>query len=98
MSADYRERCLYKNLEIDPQRSFSNVLEVHSDHIVESRAASAVNLPQAGDSRLSFKNPASMPELVALKLVGNRRPRPNQRHFSSENVDKLRQLVQAARS
>src|SRR6187397_1922624 len=98
MSADYGEWRFYQNFEINPERLLSNVLKVHSDHVVEGGATAAMNLPQTGNSRLGFENPATMPKLIALELVRDRRSRANEGHLSSQDIDELRQFVQTARS
>src|SRR5262245_32440221 len=66
---NYSKRRLQKNLEVVPKGPSSNVVKVHSDHLVEGRATAAVYLPNSGHSWLSFRNPPAMPELVVFELI-----------------------------
>src|SRR5215831_1153837 len=94
-AADHNQQRFEKNFEIVQKRSIADVLQIHPDHFIKSRAAAALDLPNPGDSRFDVaEDPAAMPELVRLKFVAEGRARSNQRHFPRENVDELRQLVE----
>ena len=47
------------------------------------------------NARLGFEHPAPMPDVVGLYFIGDGRTRSNQGHLTFENIDKLRQFVQA---
>src|SRR5206468_4075621 len=75
-----------KDLDIGPDRIAAGVAKVESHHFVERRTAAAAHLPQPGQSRLGFKDPASMPGLVLLNFVLERRPGPDERHVAAQHV------------
>src|SRR5215510_8497895 len=93
-AADHNQQRFEKNFEIVQKRSIADVLQIHPDHFIKSRAAAPLDLPNPGDSRFDAEDPAAMPELVTLKFVAEGRARSNQGHFPRENVDELRQLVE----
>src|SRR5690348_1043695 len=37
-----------------------------------------------------------MPSLIRREFIGERRPRPDQRHVTADHIEKLRQLVETA--
>src|SRR5947209_694369 len=89
VAREYSSRRNQENLEVQPQRPILGVVQIQADHIVEAGPAAAADLPQAGDARLHLQNPAPVPQVVSLKLVGDGRTRSDQRHFTLENVDEL---------
>ena len=54
-----------------------------------------VTCHRPGDAGLYFQQSAAMPRLVSRQFIRNRRPRANQRHLTTKNIDELRQFVQA---
>ncbi len=85
---------LEQDLEVEPQRPLVDVAQIEGDPVVEVvDPGAAGDLPEPGDAGFHGQPPA-LPALVALDLVGDRRPRPDQRHLSLEHVDELRQLVE----
>ncbi len=54
-----------------------------------------MDLPQAGNSGLGFQQSAAMPGGIGFNFIRHRRTRSDQRHFSAQHVDKLRQFVEA---
>ena len=71
------------------------VAEVEPHHLVERRPAAPGHLPQPGDARLGVEHAPAVPRLVLLDLVGERRPRSDERHLAAQDVPELRQLVEA---
>src|SRR5687768_2789354 len=82
--------------EIGGERLPTDVLEVKAHPLVESQAAAAGHLPQAGDARLDVET-AALPGLVLLGLLGQRRTRTDQAHVALEHVEELGQLVHRRR-
>src|SRR5437867_13046654 len=68
---------------------------VHSDHLIESRAAAAINLPFSGDARPRVQNPAAVPERITFEFVSYGGPRSDQRHVAFQYIDELRQFIEA---
>ena len=58
------------------------------------RSRPALDLPQAGDA-LRHEEPLEVVRLEELGLVGEARPRADERHVAAQHVDQLRQLVEA---
>ena len=65
--------------------------------VSKSARVSAADLPQAGDAGL-HRQPAAMPQVVALDLARERRPRADEAHLAAQHVQELRQLVEARAS
>ncbi len=64
-----------------------------SNHLIESRAVLAADLPKPGQARHGIK-PPPLPRLVALVFVGDAGPRPHEAHLAAHHVDELRQFIQ----
>src|SRR5438105_10096023 len=95
LAGDDRGRGRQQDLDVGPQRPSPRVPQIQAHHVVEGGAAAAGNLPESGDSGLGFEQPTTMPRLVLLDLVGQRRSGPDQPHLAATNVPELWQLVQA---
>ena len=93
-----RTRCAEENIDVCPGRPRLCILQVKPDHFIEFDTASAVHLPRARDPRFHFQYPATVPRLIGCHLVGNWRARAYQRHIPFENIQKLRELIQAGSS
>ena len=85
---------LQDDFKIQPQAHVADVVQVEHHHLLEGHGAAAQGLP---DSRAAGKRgePFFVPVLVALPLVGQARPRTHQGHVPFENVEELREFVQA---
>src|SRR5580700_10921401 len=95
LPGEHCDRCREENFDVGPERARSGVMKVETHHLVEGRAAAARDLPETGDSRLGLQNLATMPRLVLLDFVLERRPRADKRHVASQHVPELWQLVKA---
>src|SRR5215471_388010 len=71
-----------KDLQVQPERPPSGVLQIETDHVVEARPATTVDLPKPRQARSDFNDPSPMPQSIVLELVGQRRARTDQRHLS----------------
>src|SRR5438552_7841098 len=71
-----------------------DVEEVEANVVVERELAAASGLPEAGDAGTNLE-PIAVPVLVGGDLLGERRPRPDQAHLALQDVQELRELVQA---
>src|SRR5262245_43949352 len=94
LSCDDRCGCRHQNLDVGPQRAVLGVAKVQTDHVIESRAAAAGDLPQTSDARLCFEDPPAMPRLVLIDFVLERRPWPDERHVAPKHIQELWQFVQ----
>src|ERR1700684_1103969 len=92
---DDREWSSYQDLEIQPERPALRIPQVQPDHIIEAGAAPATHLPQSCNARLHFQHSASVPNVIHLKLIAHRRTRAYQRHFAAQNVQQLREFIEA---
>src|SRR5437879_10152864 len=95
MSKEDRPRSLQQDLYVKPERAGPNVAKVQAHNIVEPYAAPSVYLPKACDPWFCFEHAPTMPQIVLLALISQRRPRPDQRHVAFKNVDELREFVEA---
>src|ERR1700676_529452 len=86
---------LRQDLKIKPERPSASVVQVETHHIVKVHTAAAFHLPQPGDSGFDLKNAAAVPEIVFFVLVGKRWPWTHDGHVAFQNINKLRQLIQA---
>ena len=80
---------------LDQLAHFGGDLLLVPDHVVERGPASAADLPQPGDARLGFQHPSIVPRLVLLHFIGQRRPRPDERHVAHQHVPDLREFIEA---
>src|SRR2546426_7538197 len=94
VTGKHRLRSPEKDLDIQPQRPRARIFEIESHHVVEREPASPVDLPEAGDPWLHLHQAPPVPDVVDLELIGDRRPRPDQRHFPLPYIENLRELVQ----
>src|SRR5882672_7004784 len=93
---DSRDRA-HQDPEIRGQRLPANVLEVKAHPLVEADLAAARNLPQARDAGLHVET-ATLPGLVLVGLLGQRRAWADEAHVALDHVDELRQLVDRRRA
>ena len=94
ISEEHRARSLEDQLQIQPHRPMPRILQIQPYHFVEGRPAPSIDLPQTCDPR-HHQQAAHMPRTILVNLISDRRPRSNQRHVSEQNIEKLRQFVQA---
>src|ERR1035438_5351742 len=93
---DYGQRREHEDLGIKPGRPRRCVSQVQPDHVVELDAASAGNLPQPRNSGFDFQYPAAVPRLVGGQFIWDWRTGADERHLSFENIQELRQFVEAS--
>ena len=92
---DHGQRREHEDLGIKPGRPRRCVSQVQPHHVIELDAASAGNLPQSRNPGFDFHYPTTVPRLVSGQLIWNWRTRTDERHLSFENVQELRQFIQA---
>src|SRR5437016_12845660 len=80
-----------KNFEILPKGRVLNVLEVHTDHLLEGNLAAPLQLPKASDPG-QLSQSLVMPVSIAGDFVRRHRTRPHKAHVSFQYVQELRQL------
>src|SRR5262249_35757599 len=85
------------DLQVEPGRPVFDVVNIQLHHLLERQAVAAADLRQAGQSRLYVKAFA-VPGFVTFNLVGDGRSRADQRHLALEDVEDLRQFVNAQAS
>src|SRR5215204_5572463 len=88
-----RQRRARQDLQLEPRRTVVDVPDVELDPLVPRQRGAAVHLRPARQPRLHLE-PAPLRRRVLLDLVAERRPRPDDRHVSAEDVPELRELVQ----
>lgn len=89
---------LQENLDVQPERPGGRILQVHTNHVVEFHSTSSGDLPQAGDSRLRGQQAGPVPNAVGLHFVGDWRSGADDRHLALQDIQKLRQFIQAGSS
>ena len=82
------------NLQVNPERPFSDIVQVKPNHFVEALPAPSFHLPKPGNPRLCRRKSPAVPEVIDFALVGEGGPRPHQRHLASQDVNKLGDFVQ----
>src|SRR5262245_26666313 len=91
---NHSERSHEENLEVEPEGTRSRIAQVQTYHVVKLHAASTLDLPEAGDSRLHFQHAVAMPEIVGFDFVNHSWTRSNQRHLTLQHVNELRQFIE----
>src|SRR5690242_20494044 len=81
-----------KNEQIENRRPTVEVLVVQSHPFLKRDAASSIDLPKTCDARHNGE-PTHLVRPVVLDLARQWRPRADKRHFTTQNVEKIRQLV-----
>jgi hypothetical protein len=84
--------------EIERQPGVSSELKIHANHFVEVAAASAVHLPNPSQARFDIENSSMVPRIVKSEFIRDRRSGTDERHVSLYDVQKARELIQAARA
>ena len=95
LSEKYGFRCAHEDLKIQPRGPCLRVPEVEANHFVKLHSAAAIDLPQAGHSWFCFQNSAPMPDVIGFHFIRQGRPRANQRHVPSQNMEELGKFIQA---
>src|SRR6266566_2179520 len=95
VSGENRPGSSKKDLQVKPDRPYPRILQIQANHVIKSRSAAPLDLPQASDPRLDFHHPAAMPDIVDFVFIFDGRTRTHQRHFADKYIPKLRQFIQA---
>ena len=95
VSIHYRFWRLQENLQVEEGRTVAGIAQIQPHHVIEFHAAATIHLPEPGDSRPGFEQTAAMPRGIHFHLIRQRRTRSDQRHFSAQHIDQLRQFVEA---
>src|SRR5262245_30592264 len=96
-SLEHRRDRPEQDLEVEPHRPAVDVGEIELDPPVEVLLAPSLHLPQPGDAGL-HRQPAAMPQVVALDLPRERWSGSDEAHLAADDVPQLRQLVEARRA
>src|SRR5580765_1826860 len=88
-AAEERERRPEQDLQVERGRAVLDVVDVELDPIVPRELGAASDLGQARDPRLHLEA-TTLEVRVALDLVTERRPRPDDRHVATYDVPELR--------
>src|SRR4029079_16079640 len=80
--------------EVEAQAPAVDVLEVESHPLLEGQVVAPTDLPQAGEAR-SDAQTAAEGTVKALGLPDRKRPRTHEAHVAEQDVEELRQLVEA---
>src|SRR5258708_21588426 len=83
-----------QDLQIQPERNVAHVFAVVLHPLFEADLGTAADLPKAGQPGLDAQADG-VARPVLLDLARQRRPWSNQAHLPLEDVDQLRQLVEA---
>src|SRR5438046_6999490 len=70
---------------------------MHRNHLAERRFVFPVYLPVSGQARQTV-HALPLPRFIVVKFIWGARPRTHQTHLTVEYVEKLRQLIQTART
>src|SRR5580658_8148099 len=76
------------------ERLGANVAAIHADPFCEGHFRAAMNLPDARQPG-SYIQPAAMPGRAAVAFFHGQRARPHERHIAQQDVEELRQLIDA---
>src|SRR4029077_14193621 len=89
-----RERCPQDQPKVETERPAADIGDVHLERLPEARASSCCNLPEPSHA-LRDQEAVEVVRLEELRLVRNAGTWPDQRHLAAQDVDQLRQLVEA---
>src|SRR2546423_5282663 len=92
-AAKERARRAQEDLQVEERGAVLDVPEIELDPLGPRELRAAVDLRPAGDAG-SHVEPVSLPVVVLLDLVAERRPRPDDRHVAAYDVPELGQLVE----
>src|SRR4051794_7393975 len=90
-AAEERERRPEQDLQLEERRAVLHVPDVELDPVGPRQLGAPVDLRPAGDPGLDVEAVALV-VVVALDLVAERGPRPDDRHVAADHVPELRQL------
>src|SRR5918911_493140 len=90
--AEERERRAGEDLQVEPGRAVVDVPDVELDALGPAQARAPVDLRPARDPRPHLE-PTALALRVALDLIGERGPRPDEAHLAPDDVPELRHLV-----
>jgi len=94
LALNHSSGSLRQDLQVQPYGPGTRILQIQANHFVKAGPAASFHLPQSGDAGLDFENAPPVPDFILSKFVGQRRPRSNKRHISTQDIPELRQLVQ----
>ena len=80
--------------EIEAERPSAHVGDVHLERLAEGRVGARGHLPQPGQA-LRHEEPVEMVGLKELGFVLDAGARTDERHLATQDVDQLRELVEA---
>src|SRR6266849_4703375 len=83
-----------EDLEVQPKRPLARVAQVQPDHPVVLQSAAAAHLPEAGQPRPKVE-PQPLMNVVIVELMVEGGTGSDEAHLAPENVDQLRELVEA---
>src|SRR2546425_6272813 len=83
-----------KDLDIEPRRPRSRILQIETHHVVKGEPASPAHLPEAGNSWLHFQYAPPMPDVVDLELIRDRRSGAHQRPLPPQYIEKMWGVLQ----
>src|SRR3990172_4178020 len=90
--AEERERRPQQDLRVHEPGAVLHVPDVELDPLLPGKRGAPVDLGPAGQAGLDLEALA-LPLRVALDLIGEGRPRPDEAHVAAQDVPDLRQLV-----
>ena len=82
------------NPDVQPQRLVVHIPHIQPEFLLPTDGVAAVDLGPAGDPRPHLMAPRLL-RGVAPQVLHQKRPRPHQAHISFEDVEQLRQLIEA---
>ena len=82
--------------EVETERPAAGIRDVHVERLGERRPGPRRHLPEPGDARRD-EEPLELMRLEELGLVREARTWADERHVAAQDVQELRQLVQARR-
>src|ERR1017187_863258 len=85
-----------ENREVEPDGPGVNVLEIQADPVPKiGDFVAAADLPETGEAGLDAQAAAVREVVEAFDLVHGERARAYEAHFAAQDVEQLRQLVEA---
>jgi hypothetical protein len=91
------EQGMQKDREIQKDAAVLDVVQVILDRLMDAELAVTTQLPQAGQA-LRNGEPAALERCIGVCNIGHLRTRTDQRHLSHQNIQQLRELIQAGSS
>src|ERR1022692_1278086 len=97
LSDDQLTKCAQRESHVEPERPATRVGDIHVESLDEGGMCASGHLPETGNAG-RYEEAVEVVNLELVDLVRKARSWADERHVSAQDVDQLRQLVEARSS